>query len=89
MSATDNPLGLTILEGCSQRGWTQAELSKRAGIHSSVMNRIVKGHNNPRTDTLLKIVNAFASVQVDGEFFSGRKPDKELWAARLVLAGDA
>lgn len=40
------------------RGWTQAELAKKAGLHQPQIGRIENGDQLPNMQTLLKILHA-------------------------------
>jgi len=37
------PLTLRIRELRTRRGWSQAELGRRAGVHASTVNRVERG----------------------------------------------
>ncbi len=47
------------LEGeLHQRGWSQADLAKRARISRAVVSKILGGHTRPTVETLLAIARA-------------------------------
>lgn len=44
------------------RGWTQAELARRAGVSPSAISVIEQGHANVSVDTLDKIARALKTT---------------------------
>lgn len=54
-----SPLTLRLRELRERRGWSQAELGRRAGIAQSVINRLESGKNRgPSLDTLEQLAKA-------------------------------
>lgn len=56
----------------ADRGWTQIEVARRAGVHDSTISLIESGHHVPRRITLVKLAMAFG-VRLE-EFLSDRPP---------------
>jgi transcriptional regulator with XRE-family HTH domain len=52
------PLQLRVAELRKRRGWSQAELARRAGIHNSVVNRAERGETAMTLATLEKLAKA-------------------------------
>lgn len=53
------PLRLRIRELREARGWSQAELGRRAGIASQIVNRLESGHTRtPSLDNLERLATA-------------------------------
>jgi transcriptional regulator with XRE-family HTH domain len=44
----------------SQRGWSKADLAKRAGFDPSTITRLEQGSRNPDRDTVLQLAGAMA-----------------------------
>ena len=58
-------LGGRIRERRETAGWTQVELSSRAGIGRVTLARIEKGEHSPRTETLTEIARALGAEVED------------------------
>jgi transcriptional regulator with XRE-family HTH domain len=56
--ALKTPASLLVDELRRRSGLTQAELARRAGLPRSVINTYVRGHREPGTDALLRLVSA-------------------------------
>jgi len=52
------PLTLRLAELRKRRGWSQAELARRAGVHNSVVNRAERGQTSLTLGTLEKLAKA-------------------------------
>jgi DNA-binding XRE family transcriptional regulator len=57
-------LARRIVAARNRAGWTQAELSRRAGVRKETIHRIEAGKNNPDEATFAKIEKAFAAEDV-------------------------
>jgi ribosome-binding protein aMBF1 (putative translation factor) len=49
---------LSLVKARYKRGWSQAELARRAGIQQPAISRLERGHGNPNLVTLLKLAKA-------------------------------
>ena len=52
------PLKLRLAELRKRRGWSQAELGRRAGVNSSVVSRAERGETDLSLSTLEKLAKA-------------------------------
>ena len=52
------PLTLRLADLRKRRGWSQAELARRAGVHNSVVNRAERGETTLTLATLEKLAKA-------------------------------
>jgi transcriptional regulator with XRE-family HTH domain len=52
------PVTLRIRELRERKGWSQAELARRAGVHNSVVNRAERGLTDITMATLEKLATA-------------------------------
>ena len=62
---TREDLGTRIRERREMAGWTEVELSSRAGIGRLTLVRIEKGEHSPRTETLMAIARALGAEVED------------------------
>lgn len=53
-------IALRIRELRERKGWSQAELARRAGLHNSVVNRAERGETDITMATLDKLATALA-----------------------------
>jgi transcriptional regulator with XRE-family HTH domain len=53
-----SPIALRIRELRTRKGWSQAELARRAGVNSSVVNRAERGETDVTMSTLEKLAKA-------------------------------
>jgi len=53
---------IEILRRCDQRGWSLAELARRAKIRPNTLSSIVNGHTTPQRRTLVKIADALGTT---------------------------
>ena len=53
-----SPIALRIRELRKRRDWSQAELARRAGVNSSVVNRAERGETDITMSTLEKMAKA-------------------------------
>ena len=53
-----SPIGLRLRELRERKGWSQAELGRRAGVHHSVINRAERGVTDLSLSTLEKLARA-------------------------------
>jgi transcriptional regulator with XRE-family HTH domain len=53
-----SPIRLLVREFRLRRGWSQAELGRRAGVAASVVNRAERGETRLTLDNLEKIARA-------------------------------
>ena len=60
-------LARKIIKSRRDRGLSQAELSRRAGIRAETLNRIEKGRTTPDVATIAKIERALESTEPDAE----------------------
>jgi transcriptional regulator with XRE-family HTH domain len=51
-------IALRIRELRARKGWSQAELARRAGLHNSVVNRAERGETDITMATLEKLAKA-------------------------------
>ncbi|QDP63589.1 MAG: hypothetical protein Unbinned7358contig1000_28 [Prokaryotic dsDNA virus sp.] len=73
--------GQVLLEACARRSWSQAELARRSGIHSSKINRLVKNKNTLSLQHAKTLADLFAESPQTGE------PESYLeWLGELTQA---
>lgn len=53
-------IALRIREFRERKGWSQAELARRAGLHNSVVNRAERGQTDITMATLEKLAKALS-----------------------------
>ena len=53
-----SPIALRIRELRERKDWSQAELARRAGVNSSVVNRAERGETDITMSTLEKLAKA-------------------------------
>lgn len=53
-----NDFSVWILDEVNKRGWTPAELAKRAGINTGTLSRVLNGTRNPGPDLCLAVAKA-------------------------------
>lgn len=68
-----SPLTLRLRELRERRGWSQAELGRRAGIAQSIVNRLESGQTrSPSLDTLEQLAQALGVAP--GSLFASIPP---------------
>lgn len=70
-----NPLSDWIFDELNQRGWTPAELAKRAGVNTGTLSRVLTGDRNAGPDLCRAIAKAL-----------GEPPEKVFRIAGLLPA---
>jgi transcriptional regulator with XRE-family HTH domain len=53
-----SPIALRVRELRERKGWSQAELGRRAGVHHSIVNRAERGVTDLSLSTLDKLATA-------------------------------
>jgi transcriptional regulator with XRE-family HTH domain len=60
-----------------QRGWKQSDLSKRSGINSGLLSRIINGERRPGVDTCTAIAKAFGMTDIQVLDIAGLAHDSD------------
>lgn len=55
----DTDFALWLIAEMDRRGWTNSELSRRAGIVPSTLSKVISGQNSPGLDFCLGVARAF------------------------------